>query len=155
MMLPQYIIDAIRKKAPGEDPIEYIHRLVEKELDPGDRAEYYLRASEYFWEEGVKLVERGDLRQGGEKIWNSVVQLVKAVAERRGWRHDTHHLVWAAVRNIAKELRDRNILTLFAAVEQLHVNFYEGHLGEEEVKEFANAAATLREKLKPLAKAEG
>jgi len=38
-------------------------------------------------------VKSGELKQGGEKVWNFVVQLVKAVAERRGWRHDSHHLV--------------------------------------------------------------
>jgi len=96
-------------------------------------------------------VKSGELRQGGEKVWNSVVQLVKAVAERRGWRHDSHHLVWACLRRIANELGDRSILLLFAAVEQLHVNFYEGHLGVEEVEEFVKAAGALRERLRTLA----
>jgi len=36
-------------------------------------------------------------------------------------------------------------------VEQLYVNFYEGHLGAEEVEEFVKAAGALRERLRTLA----
>jgi len=150
-VLPEFIVEAIRKKAPGVDPVEYVHGLIEREIDPGERVDFYLKSSDWFWEEGLRLVKSGELRQGGEKVWNSVVQLVKAVAERRGWRHDSHHLVWACLRRIANELGDRSILLLFAAVEQLHVNFYEGHLGVEEVEEFVKAAGALRERLRPLA----
>ncbi|MEZ0248098.1 MAG: PaREP1 family protein, partial [Thermoproteus sp.] len=99
-------------------------------------------ASEEFWREGTQLIERGDLRQESEKIWNSVVQAVKAYAESRGLPHDSHQLIWAAVRRLSKEA-PRAVL-LFAAVEQLHVNFYEGHLEREDVDELVKAAAELR-----------
>ncbi|ABL88540.1 PaREP1/PaREP8 domain containing family protein [Pyrobaculum islandicum DSM 4184] len=145
MEIPSYLLEILRVHGLG--PLAVLHDAVAQGLDPPERVELYLKASEYFWEEGLRLINAGDLRQGGEKIWNSVVQLVKAVAEARRWPHDTHRLVWAAVRRISQELGDREVVKLFAQVEQLHVNFYEGHLERWDVDVFVEAAKTLREKL--------
>ncbi|MEL9991895.1 MAG: PaREP1 family protein [Thermoproteus sp.] len=147
MEIPKFLEEVLVKKAGDRDPLAYLLELLEKELDPNDRYEVYVKSSEWFWEEGLELMKRGDLRQAGEKIWNSVVQAVKAVAERRGWRHDSHRLVWAAVRRISQERGDPAYVERFAAVEQLHVNFYEGHLEEYDVKILANLAGELRRSL--------
>ncbi|MEL9990851.1 MAG: PaREP1 family protein [Thermoproteus sp.] len=126
----------------GKDFEALLLELVAQVLDPPARVEAYLEASEEFWREGLQLVERGDVRQGGEKIWNAVVQMVKAYAESHGLPHDSHRLIWAAVRRLSRE-EPRSIL-LFAAVEQLHVNFYEGHLEREDVEKLVEAAAEFR-----------
>jgi len=146
--LPPYIVKLLEER--GVDPVAYVTELVLREVDPSDRERLYEESSEYFWTEGLSLVEKGELRQGGEKIWNSVVQLVKAIAESRGWRHDSHRLVWVILRKIAEESGDREVIALFAQVEQLHVNFYEGHLSRVEMDVFIDAARKLREKLKAL-----
>jgi len=142
----QHLVDFVKRRKPDEDPVAYLYRLVEDALDPSERVDFYVESSEHFWREGLELVEKGELRQGSEKIWNSVVQLVKAVAERKGLKHHTHRLVWAAVRKIAME-HDPEIITLFAAVEQLHINFYEGHLDKWDVEKLTEAAAKLRKAL--------
>ena len=97
----QHLVDFIKRKKPDEDPVAYLYRLVEETLDPSERVDFYVESSEHFWREGLELVEKGELRQGSEKIWNSVVQLVKAAAEKKGLKHHTHRLVWATVRKIA------------------------------------------------------
>jgi len=38
--LPEFIVEATGKKAPGVDPVEYIHGLVEREIDPGERVSF-------------------------------------------------------------------------------------------------------------------
>jgi hypothetical protein len=108
----------------GEDPEAYLLELLSRDVDPGERVEMYLAASRWFWEEGMRLLEAGDVRQVSEKLWNAVVQAVKAYAEATGMPHDSRRLIWAAVRRLARN--NAEILTLFAAVEQLHINFYEG-----------------------------
>lgn len=127
----------------GRDFESLLLELVAQVLDPPARVEAYLEASEEFWREGLQLIEKGDVRQGGEKIWNAVVQMVRAYAESHGLPHDGRRPTWAAVRRLSRE-EPRSVL-LFAAVEQLHVNFYEGHLEREDVEKLVEAAAELRE----------
>ena len=48
----------------------------------------YLAAPRRLWEEGTGLLEAGDVRQASEKLWNAVVQSVKAYAEAVGMPHE-------------------------------------------------------------------
>jgi hypothetical protein len=68
---------------------------------------------------------------------------VKAYAEATGMPHDSHRLTWAAVRRLAKD--NAEILTLFAVAEQLHINFYEGHLEKDDVEHLAKKAKHIIE----------
>ena len=147
MELPRFVLEVLERKSGGGDLVAYLVELLGRELDPEDRTGFYVESSDWFWEEGVRLLEKGDYRQAGERIWNSVVQAVKAVAERRGWRHDAHRLIWAALRRIAQEAGDATYIRLFAEVVQLHQNFYEGHLDEYDVRILAESARELRGKL--------
>ena len=45
----------------------------------------------------------GDLRQASEKGWGAAAQIVKAIADRRGWEHKTHRHIWVAVRRLTDE----------------------------------------------------
>jgi hypothetical protein len=127
----------------GKDPEAYLLEHLSRDVDPGERVEMYLAASRWFWEEGMRLLEAGDVRQASEKLWNAVVQAVKAYAEATGMPHDSHRLIWAAVRRLARD--NVEILTLFAAVEQLHINFYEGHLEKDNVEHLAKKAKHIIE----------
>lgn len=52
-------------------------------------------------------------------------------------------MIWAAVRRLARD--NAEVLTLFAAVEQLHINFYEGHLEKDDVEHLAKKARRIIE----------
>jgi len=147
-VLPEFIVRELEKR--GLDPVAYVVELITEDVaDPPERVRLYLESSDYFWQEGLALEER-DLRQAGEKLWNSIIQLIKAFAEIRGLRHDTHRLIWAVVKRIATETGDVEVVKLFAAVEQLHVNFYEGHLDKFNFEVIKKAAAELRDRLRKL-----
>ena len=68
----------------------------------------------------------GDLRQASEKGWGAAAQMVKAAAQQRGWPHDQHRFLFAAVRDLSNEAGDPEVHALFANANYLHVNFYEG-----------------------------
>ncbi|MFZ8842135.1 MAG: PaREP1 family protein [Pyrobaculum sp.] len=127
----------------GEDPEVYLLEHLSRDVDPGERVEMYLAASRWFWEEGMRLLEAGDVRQASEKLWNAEVQAVKAYAEATDMPHDSHRLIWAAVRRLARD--NAEVLMLFAAVEQLHINFYEGHLERDDVEHLAKKAKHIIE----------
>ncbi|MCC6021181.1 MAG: PaREP1 family protein [Thermoproteaceae archaeon] len=136
------------------DPLSLLQQRASRLGNPGERVEMYLAAARWFWEEGMRLLERGDARQASEKLWNAVVQSVKAYAESVGAPHDSHRLIWAVVRRLARE--NAEILTLFAAAEQLHINFYEGHLERGDVEHLAGRARQIIEYIERLlGKAKG
>ena len=67
----------------------------------------------------------GDLRQASEKGWGATAQIVKAIADRRGWEHKTHRHIWMAVRRLTDELPGIELERLFRSANHLHTNFYE------------------------------
>jgi len=58
--------------------------------------------------------------------------------------HDSHGLIWAVIRKIAAEAEDGEVIKLFAAVEQLHINFYEGHLDKFDFEVLKKVATELK-----------
>ncbi|MGC9052168.1 PaREP1 family protein [Pyrobaculum sp.] len=134
----------------GKDADAFLLELLAREADPPERVEAYLAASDWFWREGLRLLSLGDLRQASEKIWNAVVQSVKAYAEVSGLPHDSHRLIWAVVRRLARDKPE--LITMFAAVEQLHINFYEGHLERGDIEALLKAAESVRSHAVEMAK---
>ena len=91
-----------------------------------DRSVHYLsQASEEF--------ARGDLLQASEKGWGATAQMVKAVAEERGWEHHRHANLFEVVRRVVAETSDQTLWLSFGAAGDLHTNFYEGVMGESDV----------------------
>ena len=83
------------------------------------------------------VIERadGDLLQASEKTWGAAAHAVKAIAERRGWRHDSHRLLFIAVDRILSETGQHEIRRRFQTASNAHKNFYEGWLSDQEVAE--------------------
>ena len=84
-------------------------------------------------EQGVANEEL-DLRQASEKGWGAASQIVKAVAEERGWEHNGHWELHNVVSLLVEESGDDELRTLFAIANHLHINFYEGWLDRDAVE---------------------
>lgn len=78
-------------------------------------------------------LDEGDLRQASEKGWGAAAQAIKAVAQRRGWRHGSHYDLFQAVGRLATETGDLELANLFHFAGSLHTNFYENWLPAEMV----------------------
>ena len=73
----------------------------------------------------------GNSLQASENGWEAAAGAVKSVAERRGWRRDTHADLFGVVDNIVRLSGDEEIGDLFASANGLHQNIYEGWLSDE------------------------
>ncbi len=93
---------------------------------------------------------KGDLRQASEKGWGAAAQMVKAVAEQRGWQHNNHRLLYQIMGRIVNEIGDRDICTLFLAASGLHTNFYEDGFPGQMVRDGLQDVGRLLDKLEPL-----
>ena len=126
--------------------------------------ESYMQMSRRFIEQSRSHLEENDRIQASEKISLAVASAVKAIAQQRGWKHDSHGLRNSIITQLGAELgRSTEVAqSLFmgrrTATEQHH-NSYENNLEEVEIREdmpfaetFVNAIEQLmKEPPKPVA----
>ena len=100
-------------------------------IDDGDRP-YQVMSLELLSQAEEELGQ-GDLLQAPEKLWGAAAQMVKAVAQRRGWDHSSHRALYRVISRLVEETSDTELRDLFFVASQLHVNFYQGWLLPEDV----------------------
>ena len=93
--------------------------------------EFSIETSQGFILAADAALVAGNGRQASEKGWGAAASEVKSVAERRGWRRDTHADLFGVVDSIVRLSGDEEIGDLFASAEGLHQNIYEGWLSDE------------------------
>ena len=52
--------------------------------------QHYTPASQRFLAQARRELSAGDLAQASEKGWGATSQILKAIAEQRGWEHNSH-----------------------------------------------------------------
>lgn len=95
-------------------------------------------------------LDRGDVRQASEKGWGAAAQIVKSVAEQRGWEHRSHAALFNAVSLLVSETSDAEIRRLFHVASALHVNFYEDWDNADNVASGLDDVQRFVDKLEPL-----
>ena len=90
------------------------------------RVDYYTETATEFLARAQTYLAAGDLLQASEKSWGATAQMVKAVAESRGWRHTSHGDLYRVISRLAEETSDVQLRNLFRSASALHQNFYEG-----------------------------
>ena len=108
------------------------------------------QASEHFLAQARRELSDGDLAQASEKGWVATAQILKAIAEQRGWDHRRHRHFHRAASRIRAETGDGEIRRLFDSASALHENFYENDMPPDEVDERLDDVAALMDKLLPL-----
>ena len=92
----------------------------------------------------------GDVRQASEKGWGAAAQILKAIAEERGWEHGKHRHLSRVASRLRAETGDRDVFRLYMVADSLHGNFYEDELETQDVVEALDDVATFVAKLEPL-----
>ena len=110
----------------------------------------YQQASEHFLAQARQELADGDLPQASEKGWGATAQVLKAVAEQRGWEHNRHRHHLVTVSRFRAETGDGDIRRLFNTASALHENFYENTMQAFEVAEGLDYVDVLMDKLIPL-----
>ena len=82
-----------------------------------------------------EMEKRGDRVQASDKAAGAVAHSVKAVAEARQWRHDSHNRRRNIVDLLAAEYGLPDLTLMQALADQLHDNFYEDTLHDFQVRD--------------------
>lgn len=110
----------------------------------------YQQAAWELLEQGMNELAARDVRQASEKGWGAASQMVKAIAETRGWQHRSHVALFSAIDRIASETGQPEIRRLFDVASSLHVNFYENWKSAENVHGGLEDVRHLLELLQPM-----
>jgi len=113
------------------------------------RQEYSATSREFLTKAEAALAQE-DLLQASEKGWGAAAQMVKAVAEQRGWPHNGDRSTYEVINRLLQETGDRELATLFHVAGSLRSNSYENWLpaemvqsGLKHVQKFMNKLAGL------------
>ena len=110
----------------------------------------YRQASERFLAQARQELAAGDLAQASEKGWGAAAQMLKAIAEQRGWEHNRHRHYLRIASRLRAETGDGDIRRLFGSASLLHENFYENEMMAEDVSDGLDEVEILLDKLLPL-----
>ena len=112
----------------------------------------YQQASEHFLAQARQELADGDLPQASEKGWGATAQILKAIAERRGWEHNRHRHYHRIISRLRAETGDGDIRCLFGVANLLHENFYENDMETDDVADGLDDVEALIDKLLPTVK---
>ena len=93
----------------------------------------YAAMSRDYMQRAEGYLQQGDLVQASEKSWGAAACALKAIAEERGWRHQSHPLLFDISGQVAEELGRPDLRDLFAVAKSMHQNFYENWEPADEV----------------------
>ena len=110
----------------------------------------YNTASRQLLAQARAELDQGDIRQASEKGWGAAAQMVKAVAQARGWPHCHHGLLTQAVETLAAETNDDDLADRFAIANSLHVNFYEDAFSSRTVRRHLDQIEVLADALESM-----
>ena len=90
------------------------------------RVDHRIEAATEFLAKAHTCLEDGDLQQASKQGWEAVERMVDAVAEERGWPHESPGDLYRVISRLADETSDKQLRTLFSSADALHWNAYEG-----------------------------
>ena len=92
-----------------------------------DTIAYHRERSHHFLDLVDDELARGEMEEASNKVWGAAAHAIKAVAERRGWRHDAHALLEEAVyRLIDEEGAPPHLRGQYYIASYFHQRFYGG-----------------------------
>ena len=110
----------------------------------------YHEASRHFLTQARNELAAGDMKQASEKGWGAAAQILKAVAEARGWEHGRHRHLSRVASRLRAETGDRDLFRLYMVADSLHGNFYEDELETGDIAEALDDVAAFVAKVEPL-----
>ena len=80
-----------------------------------------------------EMIDKGDRLQASEKIWGAVAHKVKGIARKRGWGWNDHDGVRHVVTFFRNRTRNHELGTLLRSANDIHVNFYNDELQDQDL----------------------
>lgn len=94
-----------------------------------------------------------EYRKASELLWGAIAQELKAFAATRGVSIVSHRQFFEFVRQVSRELNDRNLYLEFVNLNALHQNFYDEAIPSDVFPDFYERAVQYIGRLEELIQA--
>jgi hypothetical protein len=124
-------------EATGWDANDMVEELAKLAEDPSESVARYRELLEKYHREALRLYDEGDTRQAAEKMWASVLALIKLYASLKGIfvAHWSRGKIDSIIASSIEQKYRKLFRELIDKAQVLHEHFYEGNLNEELFKE--------------------
>ena len=109
--------------------------------------EQYRHERDHFLEQAREEPAGGERPQASEKGWGVAAQVLKVIAEQRGWAHHRHRHYHGMANRLRSEIGDSEIRGFFNSASALRKNFYQNDMDADPVGESLDDVAALLAKL--------
>ena len=106
--------------------------------------------SRIFLAQAYEELAKGDLPQASEKGWGAAAQMLKAVAQNRGWPNSSHRDLYVASRTLRRETDDPEISAQYSAASDLHKNFYDIEYSSDTIEDLLDKVELLVDRLEEM-----
>ena len=114
------------------------------------RTTTYREQSQVYLAQAREELANNDIAQASEKAWGATAQMLKAIAQQRGWRHKSHRYLYEVIRRLRRETGDPELTRLFNQASGLHSNFYENLYEAEDLEDLLPEIERLVDRLEAL-----
>jgi len=118
--------------------------------DRARRAERYLRRRGEYWSNALKYVGEGKFSKASEFLWGAVAQSIKAAAAMRDISITRHSAFFDFMRELSKELEDKELYKSFLFLNDLHKNFYDEYIGPAEFQIYLEEAGKFLQRIEEI-----
>ncbi len=121
-------------------------QLLEKIHEYENTRDSYLRNASEF-------LEKGELRKASEFLWGAVaLQIKKTALITQGTFIGTHKQITRFIKELARNLRDEELLKTYRFLEKLHTNFYDEEIEPDEFEIYRKEVYKFIKKLEDIVK---
>ena len=94
----------------------------------------YKEQSRVLLAKAVEELAKGDLARASEKGWGAAAQMLKAIADERGWEHNDPPDLHSVIDRIYCETEDSELMDLFCSAVFLEFSYIEGAVSADSIE---------------------
>ena len=124
---------------------------MERLLDLSKEVSKYLIMRDHYLSNAEDMIKKNNLRKASELLWGAIAQTIKSLASLSNIGIYSHNQFKLYIKDLSRQLKDKYLSLTFSYLENLHRNFYDEKIPEEEFPEYYKETILFIKKLDKIA----
>ncbi len=124
---------------------------MEKLLDLSKEVSKYLVMRDHYLSNAEDMIKKNNLRKASELLWGAITQTIKGLACLSNITIHSHNGFKTYIRDVSIQVKDKNIFLTFSYLEELHRNFYDELIANEDFPDYYKETLLFIKKLDTIA----
>jgi len=124
---------------------------MEKLLDLSREIAKYLVMRDHYLSNAEDMIKKNNLRKASELLWGAITQTIKSLASLSNIYIYSHDKFRSYIEEVSKQIQDKNFFLVFLRLENLHKNFYDERISEEDFPIYYKETISFIKKLDSIA----